>query len=73
MEKVKSRRKTELFSVSFRAEDLAELEEYLKDMKRQTGLELSRNELIRRAALAHVRFKKVDADPDYDEAFKATI
>ncbi len=65
-----SKRKTKLFSVSFRIEDLIELEEYLRETKRVMGLELSRNELIRRSVLAHVRFEKDDSDLTYSEIFK---
>lgn len=72
MEQAKeTKRKTKLFSVSFRDEDLDKLEQYLKDVKRQTGFELSRNELIRRAVLAHVGFKRKGSSPEYDDVFKA--
>jgi len=64
----KLKRKTKLFSVSFRGEDLVEVEEYLKDVKSKAGYALSRNELIRRSVLAHIRHMKNGAD--YGQVFK---
>ena len=76
MEKPKrSKRKSELFSVSFKPEDLAELQALLDRQENETGNALSRNELIRRAMLAHVQFmedSKDGANPLYLEVFKKT-
>ena len=76
MEKPKrSKRKSELFSVSFKPEDLSELQALLDRQENETGNALSRNELIRRAMLAHVRFmedSKDGANPLYLEVFKKT-
>lgn len=74
MEKTKrSKRKSELFSVSFKPEDLAELQNHLEKQRDETGVALSRNELIRRAMLAHIRFmedNKNNSSPPYVEVFK---
>jgi len=70
MEKAKrSKRKSELFSVSFKPEDLEELEKFLGKQKADNGVALSRNELIRRAMLAHVRTIGQD-EKSYKEIFK---
>ena len=70
MEKAKrSKRKSELFSVSFKPEDLGELQGFLDKQYSENGVALSRNELIRRAMLAHVRFMDQDAKT-YKEIFK---
>lgn len=64
-----SKRKSELFSVSFKPEDLSELKDFLEKMRGETGVALSRNELIRRAMLAHIRFNEKGAKT-YKEVFK---
>ena len=61
-----NKRKVKLFSVSFRLDDLIELEKYLES----TGSELSRNELIRRSVLAHVRFEQDGNGLTYEDIFK---
>lgn len=65
-----STRKNEVFSVSFRSDELAEVEEYLKDFKADKGLKLSRNQLIRKATLAIVRHDK-NKNKSIEEHFKA--
>lgn len=70
MEKPKrSKRKSVLFSVSFKPEDLSELQAFLDKMRDATGIALSRNELIRRAMLAHIRFVGQN-EKAYKEIFK---
>jgi len=74
MEQAKrSKRKSVLFSVSFKPEDLEELQHFLEDMRDENGVALSRNELIRRSMLAHVRFmeySKGEITPIYQDVFK---
>lgn len=53
-----SKRKSKLFSVSFKPEDLEELSEFLEAMGKETGTAFSRNEIIRRSMLAHIRYVK---------------
>ena len=65
----KTKRKTKLFSVSFREEDLPELQKHLDNIKAETGMSMSRNELIRRSVLAHIRFT-AQPESDYREIFK---
>ena len=51
-------RKDKVFSISVTTKELEEIEKFVKDKSRQLGAKISRNEVIRRATLAHIRFEK---------------
>lgn len=75
------RKRKRPFSISLHESDLEEIREHLIDFRDETGIEISRNELIRRAVLAHVRYRKAwkerqdlskpDEGKDYDSIFKS--
>ncbi len=69
MESKESKRKSVLFSVSFKPEDLSELKTFLEKQLAKNGIALSRNELIRRAMFAHIRFMG-QTEKSYKEIFK---
>lgn len=51
--------KVKVFSVSFKELDLSEIATALSEMKSMFGAKVSRNELVRRATIAHVRFMRL--------------
>ena len=69
--KRKKIRKTEVFSVSFQFQELVEIQEHLEELENKFGFSFSRNELIRKATLAHVRHQR-NGKKDYDKEFKQT-
>lgn len=66
----KTNRKNRVFSVSFRDQDLEEIEKHIDGVNEKSGYSPTRNELIRRATLAHIRHKE-DPSVPYDEVFKS--
>ena len=67
--RVLPKRKSEVFSVSVRPEEIDEMNEFLDEMASDTGFRISRNEFVRRAALAHIRFSR-EYGKEYHEIFK---
>ena len=68
-----SKRKDKVFSVSWRSLEVNDIEEHLKEFHEATGFEISRNELIRKATLAHIKYLKLKGTPEeknYFEVFK---
>ena len=65
----KPQRKNVTFSVSFCSTEIAEMQSYVDEVKAATGYPLTRNQLIRKATLAHIRSKKDGSEP-YEEVFK---
>lgn len=57
------------FSVSFRPKEISEVDEYVERLIAESGYKISRNEIIRRATLAHIRFMEENGI-DYKEIFK---
>lgn len=67
----KKNKKDAVFSVSMKTDEVGEIEEYINNLETQLGFTISRNELIRRATLAHIRFtQKNDESLEYKEIFK---
>jgi len=74
------RKRKRPFSISLHESDLEEIREHLIAFREETGIDISRNELIRRTVLAHIRFKKAwknrddlskaDEGKDYETIFK---
>ncbi len=62
--------KTETFSVSFSKSELEEVQGFVNELEDETGLTLSRNALIRRASIMHVRYMKQGADKKFKALFK---
>lgn len=83
VERKKKIRKGRVFSVSLRQSELDYVDQYLEDYCQRNGVELSRNELVRRAVLAHARYmraweqredlSKADDGKDYETIFKQTV
>ena len=72
----KSTRKDKVFSVSVREAELEEIEFFIKDINQGSvyGGSVSRNELFRRATLAHVRYMEALMNKekvDYYDVFKS--
>lgn len=63
------KRKSEVFSVSVRPEEMDEMNDFLDEMSKKTGFRISRNEFMRRAALSHIRFAN-EYGKEYHEIFK---
>ena len=57
------------FSISMKPKEICELDKYIEELIAESGYRITRNEIIRRATLAHVRFMK-DVKKDYKEVFK---
>jgi len=55
---IAERKRKRPFSISLHESDLVEIREHLAVFREETGVGISRNELIRRAVLAHIRFEK---------------
>lgn len=66
-------RKEKVFSISMSKKDMQEIDEHVEKLERESGYLLSRNELIRRATLAHIRFSKKSDSKTYEETFKQTV
>lgn len=66
-----SKRKDQVFSVSMRSEELEKVQNFLDWVKKETGFEISRNEFMRKCALAHI--KSVKEGLVYEEAFKNIV
>jgi len=64
-----SKRKDKVFSVSMMEGEVNEIENYIAELEKEHGFSISRNELVRRATLAHIRFMQAD-DSNYAEIFK---
>lgn len=67
--KLVPKRKSEVFSVSVRPEEMDEMNAFLDEMSKKTGFRISRNEFMRRAALSHIRFAN-EYGKEYHEIFK---
>ena len=68
-----AKRKDKVFSVSLRSTELDDVYVHLSDLEEATGYAVSRNELIRKATLAHIEYVKLKGTPeekDYFEVFK---
>lgn len=65
----KPQRKNETFSVSFRTDEIAEMQAHVDQVKAETGYPLTRNQLIRKATLAHIRSQK-NGSESYEDIFK---
>ena len=66
-----SKRKNKVFSVSMKQKETEEIDEYVEKLQEEFGFSISRNELIRRATLAHIRFtQENDESLEYKEIFK---
>lgn len=66
-----SKRKNKVFSVSMQELEVEEIDGYIETLQEEFGFSISRNELIRRATLAHIRFtQENDESFEYKEIFK---
>lgn len=68
--KSKGYRKNKVFSVSLEEKELDQVDSFLKEQKEATGFNMSRNEFMRRCALAHILVSKTECK-DYEAAFKS--
>jgi len=66
------RKKSETFSISMTQQEKMELTEYIEKLEDAHGFSVSRNQLITRAVIAHVRFMNSDGSKSYVEIFKGT-
>ena len=57
------------FSISMKPREISEVDKYIEELIVDSGFKVTRNEIIRRATLAHVRFMK-NKNKDYKEIFK---
>ena len=71
---IMSDRKGKNFSVSFKEKELDAIGQHLAELEKETGYKLSRNEFIRRAALATMNYQKLGDKNDfgYAEVYKTT-
>lgn len=68
-----SKRKDKIFSVSMRSTELDDVEVHLDKLEESTGYKVYRNELIRKATLAHIKYMELKDTPEeksYFEIFK---
>lgn len=49
--------------------EIDEVDKYVEELIAESGFKISRNEIVRRATLAHVRFMK-ERNKEYMEIFK---
>ncbi len=63
-------RKDKVFSVSMVHDEVLEVDKHLAALVAKTGMELSRNEFIRRSVLAHVRYSRNKSGSKYMDVFK---
>jgi len=62
--------KSEVFSVSFKPSETKEIKEFLDGVKDMIGTKPSRNDIVRRATLAYVRFMRSNQKVSYLKLFK---
>lgn len=68
------KRKDKVFSVSVTKDELQELTEIVKQLEKETGFRISRNQFVRKSALAVCSYMKMiqnDEEPDVMELFRA--
>ena len=64
-------RKNKVFSVSMVKSEVDDVDKYVEKLIKESGYKISRNEIIRRATLAHVKFMEdQNENKDYMEVFK---
>lgn len=51
-------RKSKVFSVSFTVDDVKEIDAFVARLGSELGMKISRNQIIRKAAIAHIRFEE---------------
>lgn len=71
MMKKKIESKSKVFSVSFRESEVGEMNGFLDKMKKETGFKISRNEFVRRAVLAQVRYFSKKGTIEYKKIFSS--
>lgn len=60
-------RKDKVFSVSMTTEEVDKVEGFLERCQESTGMELSRNQLIRKVLIAFVNVKQSNKNPTWEQ------
>lgn len=63
--------KDKVFSVSMSTQEVIDVDTFVEELIKESGFKISRNEIIRRATLAHIKYvKDKKKTKDYMEVFK---